>query len=78
MKGCLTAAGKYFLLPEISPTEVAVETSDEDFFYSYLDRNKGFMLRGYRIQLENPDDPETSLSAKVIEYIKYHDPEFVP
>jgi hypothetical protein len=72
-------AHKYFKLPEISLNKIEVAAEDNNIFYSYLDRESRFMLRGFSVGLSNPNNNDKDYSnTKVIELTKYYDKEFIP
>ena len=72
----LKKAKEYFNLPDITKDAVRIERKDDKYFYSVLDRDARYWLRGYRIvtfgeSLEHhPWD--------VIELLRFYDEEFVP
>lgn len=72
----LKKAKEFFKLPDISRDMVEIDRKDDKYFYSVLDRDARYWLRGYRIvtvgeSLEHhPWD--------VIELLKFYDEEFVP
>lgn len=72
----LKKAKEYFNLPDITRDAVRIERRDDKYFYSVLDRDARYWLRGYRIvtfgeSLEHhPWD--------VIELLRFYDEEFIP
>lgn len=77
----LSLANQYFQLPEIDREKIDISEAD-GLFYSYIDRENMFMLRGHRAfvtrSLETLNNMEKSDFKMVIELIKYYDEEFMP
>jgi hypothetical protein len=77
----LKLARHYFQLPEIKKEDISITENGEPF-YSYIDRENMFMLRGHAdFIVPNNDglsDAEQKDMKMVIELIKYYDKEFLP
>lgn len=73
-------AKTYFRLPDIDPGNVKIvhSKSGEEFFYSFLDRESKFWLRGYNIELVYSPDRSIRIKSNVIELLKYYEKDFVP
>lgn len=77
-KGFLSEAMKYFVLPELNPDSVKAVKEGSRYFYEYIDREMGFRLRGFDVQIITFGRHEKSTETKVVEFTKYYDEEFVP
>ncbi len=74
----LKLARQYFQLPEISQDKVDIYNEGDDFFYSVLDRDNMFWLRGYNVVLDNQNDLKDMIKTNIIQLAKYYDKDFVP
>jgi hypothetical protein len=70
-------AREYLNIRSISSTEVMVQTENDHFFYSVLDRKGKFLLRGYEGRQVIAEE-DVIIPCDIIEFIKYYDEEFVP
>lgn len=70
-------AKEYFNLPDITGDAVRIERKDDKYFYSVLDRDARYWLRGYRIVLSDIKTNERH-PWDVIELLRFYDEEFVP
>jgi hypothetical protein len=77
-EGFLSAAKRYFILPDINVDSIRITKQDTLNFYEYLDRDNGFRLRGFRISFGPIDKPIDTYKTMVIEFTKFYDEEFVP
>jgi hypothetical protein len=77
----LDLARRYFQLAEIDKNRLEIIENGEPF-YSYLDRENMFLLRGHGVFIVPADSTLTDAEKKdmkmVIELIKYYDEEFMP
>jgi hypothetical protein len=77
----LKLARDYFQLPAINKENIDIIENGEPY-YSYIDRENMFMLRGHGVFIVPGDDDLTDAEKKdmkmVIELIKYYDKEFMP
>jgi hypothetical protein len=74
----IALAEKYLDVRHIAPAEVSVQSDGDHYYYSLLDRDNKFALRGFELGVVNNNDESDYKIYDVIEFIKYYDEEFMP